>query len=114
MSVPWPEHEFRDTADLPWAADPTAPGVEEKVLVGGPAGISTRLSRWAPGLDTSASGVIRHDFIEEVLLLEGELTDLTLGRTFGPGHHASRPVGMPHGPYLTRTGCVMFEVRRPG
>ena len=43
--------------------------------------------------------------------LEGDLTDLTLGRTFHAGHFASRRPGMPHGPYRTDSGCVMIEIR---
>jgi hypothetical protein len=46
-----------------------------------------------------------------VYLLEGELTDLTLGRTFRAGHYASRRPGMPHGPYRTPAGCTMLEIR---
>jgi hypothetical protein len=77
------------------------PGTEEKVLsrdADDPA-VLTRLVRWVPGLDTSGVGVITHDYVEEVYLLEGELTDLTLGRTFRAGalrepsaRHATRPL----------------------
>ena len=44
-------------------------------------------------------------------LLEGELHDLTLGKTFRAGEFAMRRPGMPHGPYRTETGCVMLETR---
>jgi hypothetical protein len=112
------EREFFATAQLPWTDAQATPGVSERVLSAAPGGDGaelTRLARWAPGLDTSAAGVIRHTYYEEVFLLEGELEDLTLGRTFTAGHYASRPPGMPHGPYRTRTGCVMLEIRyRPG
>ncbi len=92
------------------------PGTEEKVLsqdADDPA-VLTRLVRWEPGLDTSAAGVITHDYVEEVYLLDGELTDLTLGRTFRAGSYASRPPGMPHGPYRTPAGCTMLEIRYRG
>jgi hypothetical protein len=107
------EHEFLDTADLPWLPVEGQPGVSERLLSASPgdAGELTRLARWDPGLDTSGAGVIRHDYYEEVYLLSGELHDLTLGRTFIAGHYASRPPGMPHGPYRTDTGCTMLEVR---
>jgi hypothetical protein len=108
------EHEFFDADELPWTDAEGAPGVSERVLSSAPSGDGaelTRLARWAPGLDTSAAGVIRHAYYEEVFLLEGELEDLTLGRTFTAGHYASRPPGMPHGPYRTSTGCVMLEIR---
>lgn len=109
------EHEFFDVRALAWTPADGSPGVTERVLAAGPdpAADLTRLARWAPGLDTSAAGVIRHAHYEEVYLLEGELEDLTLGRTFGPGWYASRPPGMPHGPYRTATGCVMLEIRSP-
>ncbi|MGQ4516580.1 cupin domain-containing protein [Streptomyces sp. DW26H14] len=109
------EHEFYDASALEWSPAEGAPGVTERVLsAGGSDAELTRLARWAPGLDTSAAGVIRHAYYEEVYLLEGELEDLTLERTFTAGHFASRPPGMPHGPYRTRTGCVMLETRHPG
>ncbi|MFD7088985.1 cupin domain-containing protein [Streptomyces sp. NPDC059883] len=106
-------HEFLDTTDLPWRAVDGHPGVTERVLSAAPGdeGELTRLARWAPGLDTSEAGVIRHEYYEEVYLLEGELHDLTLGATFGAGYYASRPPGMPHGPYRTETGCTMLEIR---
>ncbi|MFE9438861.1 hypothetical protein ACFYO2_07630 [Streptomyces sp. NPDC006602] len=51
--------------------------------------VLTRLVRREPGLDTSLSGVIRHEWVEEVYLFEGDLHDLTLDQTFragSPGH----------------------------
>jgi hypothetical protein len=89
------------------------PGAEEKVLsrdIDDPA-MLTRLVRWAPGMDTSDSGVIIHDYAEEVYLLAGELIDLTLRQTFRAGHYASRRPGMRHGPYPTPVGCTMLEIR---
>jgi len=110
------EHEFFAASELPWTEAEGTPGVSERVLSSTPSGDGaelTRLARWAPGLDTSAAGVIRHAYYEEVYLLEGDLQDLTLGQTFTAGHFASRPPGMPHGPYRTATGCVMLEIRHP-
>lgn len=104
------EHEFFDTAEQAWESS-DVPGVSEKVLSRGDDAILTRLARWDAGLDTSASGIIRHGYVEEVYLIEGDLTDLTLGQTFGPGYYASRPIGMPHGPYRTDGGCTMLEIR---
>lgn len=114
------EHEFFDAGAVPWTDAAGSPGVSERVLSAGPGGDPdrpakelTRLARWAPGLDTSAAGVIRHEYFEEVYILDGDLEDLTLGQTFGAGHFTSRPPGMPHGPYRTRTGCTMLEIRYP-
>jgi hypothetical protein len=105
------EREFSDPSDLPWDEDPASPGVSQRILSADGAVILTRLARWRPGLDTSPGGVIRHDYVEEVYLLEGELTDLTLGQTFTAGSYACRPPGMPHGPYRTSPGCTMLEIR---
>jgi hypothetical protein len=108
------EHEFFAAHDIAWRPAEGSPGVSERVLsadAGAGGAELTRLARWEPGLDTSAAGVIRHPYYEEVYLLEGELEDLTLGATFTSGHFASRPPGMPHGPYRTATGCLMLEIR---
>ncbi|GAA4842487.1 cupin domain-containing protein [Saccharopolyspora rosea] len=106
------EYEFfvADTGD--WTPTEQA-GVAERVLSrdSGDPQMLTRLARWAPGVDTSAAGVIVHDYVEEVYLLKGELHDLTLGRTFREGEFAMRRPGMRHGPYRTDTGCVMLETR---
>jgi hypothetical protein len=105
------EYEFRPTGAMPWR-----PGAQdlthEKVLARDQEDpdILTRLARWEPGFHTGA-GVIRHAWAEEVYLLEGDLHDLTLDRTFHAGWFASRPPRMPHGPYRTTGGCVMLEIR---
>ena len=106
------ELEFIAAESLRWQLGPVA-GTEEKVLSRDPGDpeILTRLVRWQPGLDTTAAGVITHEWVEEVYLLDGELIDLTLERTFPAGHYASRQPQMPHGPYRTPTGCTMLEIR---
>ena len=105
------EREFFDTAALEWTPAAGSGGVLQRVLSQGDGAILTRLAKWEPGLDTTPAGVIRHEYTEEVYLLEGDLTDLTLGRTFHAGEYACRPIGMPHGPYRTEAGCTMLEIR---
>ncbi|MDX2970298.1 cupin domain-containing protein [Kribbella solani] len=103
------EHEFFTTGDLDWVD--AGGGIAEKVLSADAGdGTLTRLAHWAPGTASGAE-VITHEYVEEVYLLEGELTDLTLERTFRPGDYACRPPGMPHGPYRTTAGCTMLETR---
>lgn len=106
------ELEFIAAGDQVWAPGPVA-GTEEKVLSRDPDDpeILTRLVRWQPGLDTSPAGVITHDWVEEVYILEGELLDISLDRSFVVGHYASRRPQMPHGPYRTPNGCTMLEIR---
>lgn len=106
------ELEFFAAGDRTWEPGMVA-GTEQKLLSSDPDDpeILTRLVRWQPGLDTSPAGVITHEWVEEVYILEGELLDLSLGRSFGAGHYASRRPQMPHGPYRTVGGCTMLEIR---
>ncbi|WP_405057664.1 cupin domain-containing protein [Kribbella sp. NBC_01505] len=101
------EREFFPTGDLAWTP---VDAIEQRVLSEASDGALTRLARWPAGT-TSGADVIRHEYVEEVYLLEGSLTDLTLEQTFHPGDYACRPPGMPHGPYTTVDGCVMLEIR---
>jgi hypothetical protein len=110
--MPKPALEFFAVAAIPWSDVPGQPGVSERVLSRDPeTGMLTRILRWAPGVDTSASGVAVHDYVEEVLILAGSMRDLTLGETFAAGWYASRPPGMAHGPWVSAEGCEMLEVR---
>ncbi|MFI9604810.1 cupin domain-containing protein [Streptomyces sp. NPDC052043] len=109
-----PELEFH-LPDAPWRSPVGAdPGVEELVLADDPErGCRTTLVHWAPGTDTSTQGVVRHDFWEEVYLVEGALHDLRLGRTFTAGMYACRPPGMPHGPWTSQDGVTMLVITYP-
>jgi len=115
--MPKPELEFFRPDHLPWeavagsaAAGAGGPGIEQKVLSRDPAtGDVTRLLRFAPGVRTTET--IVHDFWEEVLIVQGSLDDLGLGRTFSVGMYACRPPGMRHGPYASPGGALLFESR---
>jgi hypothetical protein len=111
--MPKPELEFFDPrATMQWTAAADTEGLSEIVLArDDQSGDLTRLFRFAPGTDTTHMGVQRHDYWEEVLIVEGALHDLTLDRTFGAGSYACRPPGMAHGPWSAPDGCVMFEQR---
>ena len=110
-----PELEFH-VPDGPWETPAGAgAGVAERVLAENPTdGSRTVLVRWAPGTDSSASGVARHDFWEEVYLLEGAMYDLTLRQNFTAGMYACRPPGMPHGPWTSEAGVTMLVFTYPG
>lgn len=112
--MPKPELEFFPVTDVEWtpALGGVVPGLLERILARDPdSGVATRILRFDPGTDTSAAGVQVHDFWEEVYILEGALHDLTLNQTFPTGTYASRPPGMPHGPWVAPEGCQTFEVR---
>ncbi|MCL5265367.1 MAG: cupin domain-containing protein [Chloroflexi bacterium] len=108
--MPKQELEFFDANELEW--DPIGPGLSERILSRDEeTGDYTRLLNFAPGTNTSPNGVQRHDFWEEVLIVDGSIHDLTLNKTFTKGMYACRPPGMPHGPWMSQNGCITFEVR---
>lgn len=73
----------------------------------------TSVQTWPPGYK-SGDQIITHTFYEEVYLLDGSITDLTLQQSFGKGYHAWRNPGMEHGPYLAdeHVGCQMLVIVR--
>lgn len=116
--MPKPEHEFFPVEDVDFTPCAGMVGsLTERILAADTdsgALIATRVLSFAPGTDTTPNGVQRHDFWEEVYILEGEITDLRLGETFSAGMYACRPPGMPHGPWASPDGCLTFEVRYRG
>jgi hypothetical protein len=110
-----PELEFAPVDEVAWIPVPGGvAGQSERILAAdSDTGVATRMLRFDQGTDTTKLGVVRHDFWEEVYILEGDLYDLTLGKEFTAGSYACRPPGMPHGPWRSRAGCVTFEVRYP-
>ena len=87
-------------------------GLEEIILSeDADTGDYTRLLRLPPGADTSSAGTLTHSFWEEVWILEGEIHDIRLGRTFTRGMYACRPPGMPHGPWKSPHGAMTIEMR---
>ena len=108
--MPKPPIEFFPVGSVEWAA--VSPGVWERVLARDDDGVGlTRILRWDPGLDTSPLGPAAHNYVEEVLILSGSMHDLSLDMTFTAGDYACRPPSVVHGPWVSRAGCEMFEVR---
>ena len=108
-----PELEFFPVVSMMWT--PIAgnvPGLYERILArDAQTGVATRMLRFDPGTDTSANGIVVHEFWEEVYILEGSIYDIPLGKKFMAGMYACRPPGMKHGPWKTEEGCTTFEVR---
>ena len=109
-----PEYEFHQPM-AEWrpaeGALSAVTGVWRQVLARDPAtGVYTSLTRFEPGVDTSPAGPARHDYWEEVYILEGDLTDLALGQTFHQGMYACRPPGMLHGPWRSESGALTLEI----
>jgi hypothetical protein len=85
-------------------------------------GARTRLVRFAPGAETTARLV--HPYWEEVLIISGELSNAnpatgaeeeaggpSARRAHTPLRYSLRPPGTSHGPFVSRTGCILFEVQ---
>ncbi len=111
--MPKPELEFFDPLEtMQWTPIPGVEGLSEIILSKDPdTGDYTRLLKFEPGTDTSPMGLQRHDFWEEVWIVDGSIHDLGLDKTFRKGMYACRPPGMPHGPWISKEGCITFEVR---
>jgi len=110
--MPKPEHEFFEPSQLGRRSVGGIAGLTETILTEDPeTGDYTRLLQFEPGTDTSPMGVQRHEFWEEVWIVDGAFTDLSLGETFSAGMYACRPPGMPHGPWRSEDGCRTFEIR---
>jgi len=75
-------------------------------------GHRTRLIRIAPGAYTNEPFV--HDHWEEVFLFSGDLVvgcdaNGEGGEIFSAPTYAIRPGDILHGPFASRSGCIMFE-----
>jgi ChrR-like protein with cupin domain len=107
-----PELEFHQPDGAWIRSEGPVAGIWEQVLAADPeTGSYTGLTRYDPGVNTSPIGRRVHDYWEEVYLLQGDLTDLHLGRRFVAGMYACRPPGMAHGPWRTEQGVTMLEIR---
>jgi len=107
-----PELEFHRPGEAWVQASEEVLGIWEQGLAEDAAsGAYTGLQRYEPGVDTTPLGVQAHDYWEEVYILAGDLTDLSLDRTFTAGMYACRPPGMRHGPWRTVQGVTMLEIR---
>lgn len=73
----------------------------------------TRLTRFAPGVDTTPFGEKSHAYPEEILIIEGSLYDAAIDRWLRKGDYASRPPGEVHGPFRTEEGCLVLEISYP-
>jgi hypothetical protein len=109
-SMPKREMEFSDTEKLEWKPVEGMEGVYEKILSYDPdTGSYTRLLKFEK--NGRGKEVLSHDFWEEAYIIKGTLEDLGKGLVFKEGMYACRPPGMKHGPYLSKEGCLLFEVR---
>ena len=109
--------DFRPIGEDGWARPEGYPdGVEVKVLAGAldarsQTGRRTTMTRWMPG--THVPRILVHDYVEEVLVIEGELLWLdergeVCDRIAAPSY-VCRPAGVAHGPFRTEVGYSAIE-----
>ena len=94
------------------------PGMQQKVLTSdldetGKTGSRTRFLRIAAGEYSTVPFI--HDHWEEVHLFQGDLivgndANGKGGEQFHAPAYACRPPGVPHGPFTSEAGCVMYEL----
>jgi len=73
----------------------------------------TRLTRFKPEADTSSFGPRKHDYPEEIMIIQGRLYDAAFDKWLEVGDYASQPPGEVHGPFNTDGGCVVLEMSFP-
>ena len=104
------EQEIHETDTIKWAPVAGSQGVFEKVLnVDQETGSVTRFLKYEPGARTTE--VLVHDFVEEILVVEGAFVDTRSNATFEKGYYGYRLPGMVHGPYYSEGGMMTFEIR---
>ena len=91
-----PELEFHTPDVTGWEQlNDQSPRVLQKILTKCPVtGNYTRLLKFERGADFSKAGVLTHEFWEEVWIVDGGLTDLTLQKTFRAGSYCCRRFSM--------------------
>ena len=100
--------------DTGWSPVPGTAGVAVKPLSGdfdeaAGRGFRSRYVRFDAGGETFAP--FTHPYWEEAFLVEGRLTAKEDGATLAAPAYVIRPPGTPHGPLLSRTGCLLLEVQ---
>jgi hypothetical protein len=102
--------------DTGWKTLPGFQGLDVKILADDlnemdKTGGRTRLVRFAPGASTVAPLV--HDYWEEVFILNGQLAAAKEGEpeTASGLTYSLRPPGTPHGPFLSKAGCILLEIQ---
>ena len=102
---------FHDPSDA-WRPVPGVGGLDEVIVARDEdTGDSSRLVRFAPGTDTGPLGALSHEFWEEAWIVSGSVEEAGRDGLLSAGMYACRPPGTPHGPFVSRDGCLMLEIR---
>lgn len=107
-----------DTGDDGWEVPEGYPeGIQQKIITGkldtvNKKGGHARLLRFLPGAFSTVPFV--HDYWEEVYVISGDLIvgndeNGQGGEAFPAQTYCCRPPGVPHGPFASKTGCLLLE-----
>lgn len=107
------QFEFHDAVSYPGRAwVEIEPKIHEMILNEDPkTGRRTLLQRHQPGSLNAKESL--HSYIEEIYIVEGDLEDKRTNETYKAGYYAYRKPGMVHGPFASKTGCLMFITITP-
>ena len=84
------------------------PGMKEMILSKDPeTGAYTRLVYFAPGFKISVA--LKHEFWEEVFVIDGHMIDYGTNTIYPKGCYALRQAGVTHGPFGSEIGCTLLE-----
>lgn len=108
LAIPLPNISSKDRSSAkPWIL--LSPGIWELHLNGPSSSHKSVLQFWEPGAVSPTKDIVTHEYIEEVMTIEGSLRDSTLGEEWGMGAYAYRYVRMKHGLYVAgNEGCYQF------
>jgi mannose-6-phosphate isomerase-like protein (cupin superfamily) len=104
---------FGRGSNFAWQHPKGAPeGVEELVLYRDADGSHSRFLRAAPGTVIPPNDTpLTHEFVEEVFVIGGRVTDVSRDVEVRPGMYACHMPGHEHGPLDCHGGFLTFEVR---
>lgn len=81
---------------------------KNKVLAEDPeTGAYTRIIYFPPGFKIPKAW--KHEFWEEVYVLEGHMIDYGTNTVYPKGSYAMRQAGVMHGPFGSELGCTLLE-----
>ena len=108
--IPHPKAASDPATTAPWYL--ISPGIWERSLDSSNERSEKVVLQWYEPCsknDLPKGEVCTHTYIEEALIMDGELEDVSIEQVFGMGAYCYWYPGMKHGPYRARAkGCLQF------
>jgi len=87
--------------------DGKIPGKKKMLSRDPETGAYTRIFYLPPGSKDSSAR--KHEFWEEIFVLEGHMVDYATNKVYPKGSYALRQAGVIHGPFGSELGCTLLE-----